>query len=132
LTYAPLPLAILLALAAGLAGVALRRLSPRGVRAVPAWNGGFGAAPAWLPFGDPLTQPSATGFAAPLRRALGAGLIAPGTDITDRLIYAPLARANRRVSRLAERIRRATIRQRLASVFAALVLSLLALGLRGG
>jgi formate hydrogenlyase subunit 3/multisubunit Na+/H+ antiporter MnhD subunit len=132
LTYAPLPLAVLLALAAGLAWVALRRLSPRGVRAVPAWNGGFGAAPAWLPFGDPLTQPSATGFAAPLRRALGAGLIAPGADITDRLIYAPLARANRRVSRLAERIRRATIRQRLASVFAALVLSLLALGLRGG
>jgi formate hydrogenlyase subunit 3/multisubunit Na+/H+ antiporter MnhD subunit len=132
LAYAPLPLAALLVLAGGLAWVALRRLSPRGIREVPAWNGGFGAAPAWLPFGDPLTQPSATGFAAPLRRALGAGLIAPGEDVTDRLIYGPLGRANQRVSRLAERIRRATIRQRLAVVFAALVLFLLALGLRGG
>jgi formate hydrogenlyase subunit 3/multisubunit Na+/H+ antiporter MnhD subunit len=132
LHYAPLPIAALLALCAGLAWAALRRLSPRGVREVPAWNGGFGAAPAWLPFGDPLTQPSATGFAAPLRRALGTGVIAPGEDMTDALIYAPLARANQRVSRLAERIRRATIRQRLAFVFAALVLALLALGLGQG
>jgi formate hydrogenlyase subunit 3/multisubunit Na+/H+ antiporter MnhD subunit len=129
LTYAPLPLAALLALSIGLAWVALRRLAPRGVRAVPAWTGGFGAAPAWLPFGDPLTQPSATGFAAPLRRALGAGRIVPGADPTEALIFAPLARANQRVSRLAERVRRATIRERLAFVFAALVLFLLALGL---
>jgi hydrogenase-4 component B len=132
LAYAPLPIAVLLALVAGAAWAGLTRLSPRVPRAVPAWTGGFGAAPAWLPFGDPLTQPSATGFAAPLRRALAGGLIAPGADPTERLLLTPLARANRRVSRLAERIRRATIRERLGVVFAALVVFLLALGLGQG
>ncbi|PHK95992.1 hydrogenase 4 subunit B [Pseudoroseomonas rhizosphaerae] len=68
--YAPLPLAVLLGLlGAGL--VALRhRLSPLPSRRGPAWDGGFQAPPPHLPFGDPATQPSADGFARPLRRML--------------------------------------------------------------
>ncbi|MBS3024355.1 hypothetical protein [Acidiphilium multivorum] len=35
----------------------------------PAFEDGFARPPAWLPFGDPVTQINATGFAAPLRGA---------------------------------------------------------------
>jgi len=61
--YATLPLAILLALAGG--GVVLwlrRHRQPAGARSGPAWDDGFAAPPAWLPFGDPLTQSSGAGF----------------------------------------------------------------------
>lgn len=62
--YAALPLASLLLAAAGLV-LWLRRL--RGVpnRAVsgPAWDGGFAASPAWLPFGNPVTQSAGADFA---------------------------------------------------------------------
>jgi formate hydrogenlyase subunit 3/multisubunit Na+/H+ antiporter MnhD subunit len=125
LAYAPLTLVCLLVLATAIAVLLLRQFAPRGTTETPAWNGGFGAPPIWLPFGDPLTQPSATGFAEPLRRALG-----PGPS--DTLLLAPLLRANLALTRLAEKIRRATVRERLAFVFAALVLSLLTLGLVQG
>ncbi len=133
LAYAPLPLAALLLLMAGGAYLLLRRFGVRGEREVHAWNGGFGKPPVWHPFGDPATQPSATGFAEPVMRALGFAILGPdGVDPGDKYVLAPLSRLNLRMTRLAERLRRATIRQRLAFVFAALVMFLLALGLGHG
>jgi hydrogenase-4 component B len=133
LTYAPLTLLILAGIAALAAGFVQTRWGTRGLREVPAWNGGFGRPPAWLPFGDPHTQASATGFAEPVMRVLGKGLLGTAlADPAERFILAPLARLQRRGVRLAERVRRATIRERLAFVFGALVLFLLALGLGQG
>ncbi len=133
LAYAPLPLAVLLACMAGAAVLALRRFAARGEREVPSWTGGFGKPPAWLPFGDPVTQPSATGFAEPVRRAIGNAILGPKLrDPGDFLLLEPLRRLNLRFTRAAERIRRATIRQRLAFVFGVLVMFLLALGLTQG
>ncbi len=86
----------------------------------------------WLPFGDPATQPSATGFAQPVRRVLGEALLPRGADPADALLWQTLFRLQLRLTRGAEYIRRATIRQRLAFVFLALVAFLLALGLEQG
>ncbi len=130
LDYAPLPLALLLAVLAGGAILALRRFSRRGSREVPAWVGGFGKPPAWLPFGDPATQPTGTGFAEPVHRALGHAVLARGgIDPGEAWLLAPLVRLHAWPVRLAERIRRASLRQCLAVVFAALVLVLLAFGI---
>lgn len=65
--YAPLGLVLLLALAAAATALAVRALSPAGHRVAPGWEGGA-PPPAWLPFGDPATQPGAAGFAAALLR----------------------------------------------------------------
>ena len=133
LAYAPLSLAVLAGLVAVAAGFILHRYGVRGSREVPAWNGGFGKPPPWLPFGDPATQPSATGFAEPIARAIGRGLLAPGgADPAEAFLFTPLTRLHLRCVRVAERLRRATIRQRLAFIFAALVAFLLALGLGEG
>lgn len=133
LGYAPLTLLALALLAALAAGFVQTRFGVRGLREVPGWNGGFGRPPAWLPFGDPHTQPSATGFAEPVMRVLGKGVLGEGmSDPAEKFLLAPLARLQRRGVRLAERVRRATIRERLAFVFGALVLFLLALGLVQG
>ncbi len=130
LAYAPLPLAALMAVLAAIAFFGLRRFGVRGEREVPAWNGGFGKPPVWLPFGDPATQPIASGFAEPVRRVLGSALLGTaGLDPGERFILAPLIRLRVRLTRLAEWVRRATIRQRLAFVFGVLVMFLLALGL---
>jgi hydrogenase-4 component B len=130
LAYAPLPLAALMAVLAAAAFFGLRRFGARGEREVPAWNGGFGKPPIWLPFGDPATQPVASGFAEPVRRVLGLPLLGPaGLDPAEKYILAPLGRLHVRLTRLAEWVRRATIRQRLAFVFTVLVMFLLALGL---
>jgi formate hydrogenlyase subunit 3/multisubunit Na+/H+ antiporter MnhD subunit len=132
LSYAPLGLAALLAAAWGAAYGLLRRFGVRGVREAAAWNGGFGRPPVWLPFGDPTTQPSATGFAQPVRRVLGEAILLRGGDPADALLWQPLFRLQLRLTRGAEYIRRATIRQRLAFVFVALVAFLAALGLEQG
>ncbi|HTQ71569.1 MAG TPA: proton-conducting transporter membrane subunit [Acidocella sp.] len=133
LSYAPLTLLLLAGVAALAAGFVQQRWGVRGLREVPAWNGGFGRPPAWLPFGDPHTQPSATGFAEPVMRVLGQGLLGTAmADPAERFLIAPLARLHVRFVRLAERVRRATIRERLAFIFAMLVLFLLVLGLGQG
>jgi formate hydrogenlyase subunit 3/multisubunit Na+/H+ antiporter MnhD subunit len=133
LAYAPLPLALLLALAVGGAWAGLRRFGTRATREVPAWNGGFGRPPAWLPFGDPTTQPSATGFAQPVRRAIADGVLGRrGRDPGEAFVLAPLTWLTGQGVRAAERIRRATLRERMAVIFAALVLFLAALGLGQG
>ncbi len=133
LAYAPLSLAVLALLLAAALGFVLQRWGVRGTREVAGWNGGFGAPPPWLPFGDPATQPSATGLAEPVARAIGRGVLARDmADPTEAWLVAPLLQLYRRLVRLAERIRRATIRERLAFVFGALVVFLLALGLGEG
>jgi formate hydrogenlyase subunit 3/multisubunit Na+/H+ antiporter MnhD subunit len=133
LSYAPLPLAVLLVAIGAAAWAVLRRFGARGEREARAWAGGFGRPPPWLPFGDPLTQPSATGFAEPIQRAMGATILgAKMLDPGETYLLEPLRRLNLRFTRAAERIRRATIRQRLAFVFGALVVFLLALGISGG
>ncbi|WP_297492594.1 proton-conducting transporter membrane subunit [Acidocella sp.] len=133
LAYAPLPLVLLAFIIAAAAGFVLQRWGVRGTREVAAWNGGFGRAPAWLPFGDPATQPSATGFAEPVARAIARGVLGrDATDPAELYLMDPLRLLHLRGVRVAERIRRATIRERLAFVFAALVLFLLALGLAEG
>jgi hydrogenase-4 component B len=133
LAYAPFPLAMLLCGFAGAALLFMRRFAVRGEREVPAWAGGFGKPPAWLPFGNPATQASGTGFAEPVMRAIGVSLLgAAGLDPGDTYVLERLRRMNVSVTRAAERVRRSTIRQRLAFVFAALVMFLLALGLAQG
>ena len=133
LAYAPLSLVLLAFLAAAALGFVLQRWGVRGTREVAGWNGGFGAPPPWLPFGDPATQPSATGLAEPVARAIGRGVLARDmADPTEIWLVAPLLRLHGRFVRVAERIRRATIRERLAFVFGALVVFLLALGLGEG
>ncbi len=130
LGYQPLPIALLLALATVSAWALLQKFGTRGEREVPAWTGGFGAPPVWLPFGDPKTQPTATGFAEPVQRAIAGAIgLRAGADPGETWLFTPLFRLHLRLTRLAERIRRATIRQRLAFVFAALVTFLLVLGL---
>jgi formate hydrogenlyase subunit 3/multisubunit Na+/H+ antiporter MnhD subunit len=88
--YAALPLASLLLLALGLV-LWLRRLRgiPSSVVSGQAWDHGFAAPPAWLPFGNPVTQSAGVGF-APSRAA---GMTIGGTDpppLTSRLFLPTL------------------------------------------
>lgn len=62
----PARLGVALAIAA-LALAARRFLLRAGPVDVPAYDDGFARPPAWLPFGDPATQITATGFAGGLR-----------------------------------------------------------------
>ncbi|MGI3777792.1 MAG: hypothetical protein ACRYGC_10925 [Janthinobacterium lividum] len=66
--YAALPLAGLVALAAGALAWAMRGRMARGAVERPGWEGGFAAPPPWLPFGDPETQLGPHAIDAPLRR----------------------------------------------------------------
>ncbi|WP_131829653.1 proton-conducting transporter membrane subunit [Teichococcus deserti] len=142
--YRPLGIALLLAVAfLGLVAL-LRQISPRATVRGPAWDGGFAAPPPHLPFGEPLTQPSALGFAQPLRRMLARRLLAAREDITlpppgdtgparlqshfhDPLLpalLAPLLRARAACADQAERLRDLSIRHLLGMVFF-LILALL-------
>ncbi len=133
LAYAPFPLAVLLAGFAGAAWLVCKKSGVRGQREVVAWQGGFGKPPAWLPFGDPATQVSGTGFAEPVMRAVGVSLLGrKAVDPGEAYVLEPLRNLHLGLTRAAERVRRATIRQRLAFVFGALVMFLLALGLVQG
>jgi formate hydrogenlyase subunit 3/multisubunit Na+/H+ antiporter MnhD subunit len=60
--YAAVPVACLLVLAGSTAWWLRRRLRIEASHTGPAWDGGFAAPPAWLPFGDPKTQSSGVGF----------------------------------------------------------------------
>ncbi len=130
LNFQPLPLALLMLAAASLAFLLLRRFGARGTREVRAWTGGFGKPPVWLPFGDPKTQITGTGFAQPLRLALAGWLFTPaGEDPAEAWGLSVLLRAQPPFIRLAERLGRVPFRQRLITLFAVLVLALAALGL---
>ncbi len=141
--YSALGTAALLALAGGLVWAALRRAVP-GHRSAPAWDGGFGDPPPWLPFGDPATQYGGASFSQPLRRALAASLLdaheavdmpAPGdrrpatlrtgySDPAARLLFGPLGVLRERVSRFTDRVQFMTIRVSLSLIVGALVLLL--------
>ena len=62
-----------------LAGAAiLRRLTSSTQEHAARWEGGFTAIPAWLPFGDPLTQYGAASFARPFEKIFGRVLVWSG------------------------------------------------------
>ncbi|MCO6419173.1 hypothetical protein JYK14_23860, partial [Siccirubricoccus sp. KC 17139] len=139
--YRPLAVALLL----GLVGLGLwlwqRCIQPGGTQRGAVWNCGFIDPPAHLPFGDPLTQPTAGGIAQPLRRMLGTTVFAareavemprPGETRAARyeasfrdpsfpLLLAPLARARDALAARAERLRDFTIRRNLSLAFGLLV-----------
>ncbi len=131
--YAPLGVALLLALGgAVIVGVSRLRGRP-GMRRVPPWDGGFGAPAAWLPFGDPATQSSAAGQSQILRRTIGGALLhsrehaTPASmewsvaDPSTRYVFAPLAVARETLSGWAERLQVLTTRQALLVLFSVLV-----------
>jgi formate hydrogenlyase subunit 3/multisubunit Na+/H+ antiporter MnhD subunit len=142
--YWPLATALLLAAGAALLVFALRRRSPQVPARGPVWNCGFIDPPAHLPFGDPLTQPGAGGMAQPLRRMLGAPLLAateavtmprpgdprPGhyaasfADPSEGHLLAPLVTVRDALAARAELLRHWSIRRCLSLSFATLVLLL--------
>ncbi|MGK7867069.1 proton-conducting transporter transmembrane domain-containing protein [Falsiroseomonas sp. E2-1-a20] len=144
--YWPLGLALLLAAVAGAIWWGLRGRSPAGVARSPAWDCGFMAPPQHLPFGDPVTQPSAAGLGQPLRRMLGTSLLAaresvampapgdPGparlesgfTDPSDTWLLAPMTRLRDALATRAERLRDLSLTRFLMLPFGTLV-ALLAL-----
>ncbi len=145
--YAPLVAGLLLATTVAALILLLRRRSPPGVTYGPVWNCGFIDPPPHLPFGDPLTQPTAGGIAQPLRRMLGAPLLAaresvdmpePGetraaryeasfADPAWKLVFHPAARLRDALADRAEWLRGLTIRQCLSLSFGTLVLLLVLL-----
>ena len=159
--YWPVGVALLLVACGAVVWAAVKRRAPVIARELggediargPAWDCGFAAAPQHLPFGDPLTQPSAAGLGQPLRRMLGQPVLAareevaipePGTteparidagfaDPAFALLLDPLARAREAVIARTERLRGLTIRQSLMLPFATLVaLLVLIVWLEGG
>ncbi|MBX9596298.1 MAG: hypothetical protein K2X46_18170, partial [Roseomonas sp.] len=144
--YMPIGIALLLAVLGAAIVFAVKRRAPAGVARSPAWDCGFIAPPQHLPFGDPITQPSAAGLGQPLRRMLGNPVLAvhegvtmppPGdpsparieagfSDPSDRLLLAPLARLRDAVVVRTERLRDLTLAQCLMLPFGTLV-ALLAL-----
>ena len=147
--YSAAGIALVMALAAGLAVWLGRQQAVPGHRVGPAWDGGFGPPPAWLPFGDPLTQYGGASFAQPLRRALGPALLraretvdmpAPGdtrpahvsVTIDDPMEYGlfhPVAALRARLSAFADRLQFLTIRRTLSLMFATLVFFLVVVAL---
>ncbi len=147
--YAPLGIAALLGLAGLLVLAVLRAWSVAGHRVGPAWDCGFGAAPAWLAHGDPLTQYGPASFSQPLRRVLGPALLfatqrvdmpGPGDtrpaafsarihDPAEVLLFAPIGHLRVHLSGLADRVQFLTVRQTLSVIFAALVAFLGAIAL---
>jgi formate hydrogenlyase subunit 3/multisubunit Na+/H+ antiporter MnhD subunit len=139
--YAPLAVLGALLLLAALPWWAVRRAGAPAPQRGPAWDCGFQPPPAHLPFGDPLSQPSAAGAAQPLRRALGPLALtlrethapaAPGAPgpaslrVTARdrgfgALLLPLARARRRAGHQAERLRNLPLGACLALAFGTLV-----------
>lgn len=123
--YAPLILALVLALAGGLPAWLARRRSPLAAARGPVWDGGFIAPPDYLPFGDPLTQPSASGMVPPLRRP-------PGEARPARLPPGAAARLRAWLAARVERLPGATPRQGLSLLFGTLVVLLVLLAWAGG
>jgi hydrogenase-4 component B len=126
--YAALAIIVLLFLFVLFAVAVVGRLSVAGYRVDSAWNGGFAAAPAWLPFGDPATQTNGVGFAEPLTSGVSTSLLAA----RENMAAVPVLGRIRSLPRLLrdgfgitkERQRSPSLRRELALVFAALVLLL--------
>lgn len=142
--YAAPAVAVLLGLALALAFWLARTRAVGGHRRGPAWDGGYGAPPAWLPFGDPTTQYGGASFSQPLRRALGAAILnaretvdmpQPGDTRAARLgvseadpavayLFQPAMRAREAMSGFADGMQFLTIRRTLSLIFTVLVLFL--------
>ena len=142
--YVAPAIAVLLGLAGTLVFFTVRRWTVAGERRAAAWDCGFGAPPPWLPFGDPTTQYGGASFAQPLRRALGASLMAahetvdmpdPGdvrpaslivtlADPSAAYLFAPLGQLRDRLAEYADRMQLLTIRSTLAVMFVALLVFL--------
>ncbi|MBU6498605.1 MAG: hydrogenase 4 subunit B, partial [Rhodospirillales bacterium] len=149
--YAALGIAILLGLALALVLAVTRRRMVAGQRRGPAWGCGFAPAPAWLPFGDPLTQYGAASFAQPLARTLGATLLGARTsldmpepgdprparlatiwhDPADTWLFRPVSRLRAAVSALADGMQFLTIRRTLTVMFLVLVVFLTVIAVLG-
>jgi formate hydrogenlyase subunit 3/multisubunit Na+/H+ antiporter MnhD subunit len=121
--YAAPAIALLLVLAALGAVLALRRFAVRGRARGSVWANGFATPPAWLPFGDPVTQYGGASFSEPLQRTLGRALLRGG-DPALTWLMTPVMRARSAVSRAADAMQLLTIRRILALIFAVLVLFL--------
>jgi formate hydrogenlyase subunit 3/multisubunit Na+/H+ antiporter MnhD subunit len=143
--YWPFGVALLLALCGAVVWFVVKHRAPPRLREEPArgpvWDCGFAAPPPHLPFGDPLTQPSAAGLGQPLRRMLGTTVLAateavdmppPGDPSPARieagfrdpafaLLIGPLAALRDAVVARAERLRDLSIRQALMLPFGTLV-----------
>ena len=136
--YSPPAMALVLAGAGALMVGVARRAGRGGVRRAPAWDGGFGSPPRWLPFGDPQAQSSAAGQSQLLRHTVGrvllraeervtpAAIAWSATDPSERAVFAPLALARDRLSGWAERLQVLTARQALIVLFVVLVATLAA------
>ncbi len=145
--YAAMVLLLMMSFAAVVTKLVLRRFAEPAQTRGPAWANGFAPAPAWLPFGDPVTQYTDASFAEPLGRILGravlgteATLVAPppglpgpvtmGTDFRDPAmawLFVPLRRARTTVSHIADAMQLLTIRRILMVMFVVLVLFLAAI-----
>lgn len=142
--YAPWAVTALLAGLALALWYGLHRKGAPEPRRGPAWDCGFMPPPPDLPFGDPLTQPSAAGAAQPIRRALGGLALAqreahhpaaPGSPTPARLrveardrgfvtLLWPLGRLRRLAGHQAERLRGLPLSAYLALALGTLVLLL--------
>ena len=109
--YSAPGIVLVLALSAGLAVWLVRAHTVPGQREAPTWDGGSGPPPAWLPFGDPLTQYGGASFAQPLLHALGV------REAAARRPFNLLGR----IAGLADRIWGLSVRTTLAVAFAVLV-----------
>ncbi len=142
--YVPLGVALLIGLAVlGTHWLRRARHVPA-ARLAPAWDGGFAAAPAWMPFGDPLTEYGPDGFAQPIRRAFGSALLVveetldmppPGDprparltlsihDPAESLLFAPLGQLRAMLSARLDVLQALTARRALTLMFALLLLLL--------
>jgi LPXTG-motif cell wall-anchored protein len=142
--YIAIVIAILLGLCGGAAVFLMRRHAVAGHVTGPAWDCGFGAPPAWLPFGDTATQYTGASFSQPLRRAIGGAILdareivdmpLPGetrparftttmADPSATWLFAAIAALRAELSRNADRMQWLTIRRTLVVMFSALVLFL--------
>jgi formate hydrogenlyase subunit 3/multisubunit Na+/H+ antiporter MnhD subunit len=142
--YLPLVIAAMLVCAAAGVWWLLRARAVQGHVRGPAWDCGFGAAPPWLPFGDPATQIGGAGFAQPIGRALGGAILATretttmpspsdtrparhmttGSDPAASWVFATAAGLRDRLSGLADGMQFLTVRRTLSVMFAVLVLFL--------
>ncbi len=75
--YAPLGIAALMAAVVGLIAILARSGVLPGAAVAPAWEGGYAAPPAWMPFGEPSTQVTASALAATVPRRPGVVLALP-------------------------------------------------------
>jgi hydrogenase-4 component B len=143
--YAASGIAVLLGLALAAVLAVVRRRAVGGHRSGPAWDCGFGAPPAWLPFGDPVTQYGGASFGQPLRRALGHAILSareivdmpePGQTRAARLsvrskdpatafLFQPVIRWRGMLSAFADRLQFLAIQRTLSLIFAVLVFFLI-------